>query len=566
MTNQDLKKTLDRIHRRGFNEYKEIKGSYSISGFTLNVDFVQWDAWAPPSHLSVQVPLEKTGFPPSLYNSPGRKVAFRDFIGREFKQAIQKICKGNRGPGNSGMVDISCGGREILDRSSVMMNGEFLEVRFLVGLPAEGRSANSREAESMFFQKIPAVVHQAMLYENIDASALNNHIKTAEDTEALRSALKENGLVGFIGNGSVLPRESGMDGRPLKNGIPFIFPVNLETNLVCPNRGEVRGMGIPKGVTLIVGGGFHGKSTLLNALEVGVYNHIPGDGRELVVTIPEAVKIRAEDGRRVEKVDISPFINKLPYGKDTVRFCTDNASGSTSQAANIIEALEMGVQALFIDEDTSATNFMIRDERMQELVVKDKEPITPFVDRVRQLYDDYGVSTILVMGGSGDYFDSADTVIMMDDYQPVDKTQKVKEIIKKHHTRRTFEGGESFGEVRARYPDQQSFHPSKGMRNAQWQEKGEKQILFGKETIDLSFLEQLVDPAQTRAIELAIPYCSSGVAESDGSLRKCLEVVMEEIETKGLDILSTGKTGDIARPRIFELAAGINRMRGLRIK
>ena len=159
-------------------------------------------------------------------------------------------------------------------------------------------------------------------------------------------------------------------------------------------------------------------------MELGIYSHIPGDGREYVATDPKAVKIRAEDGRFVEKVNISPFIKSLPLLRDTLRFSTDNASGSTSQAANIMEALEMGARVLLIDEDTSATNFMIRDRRMQELVQKAHEPITPFIDKVRQLYQDQRVSTILVMGGSGDYFEAADTVIWMNNYRPFAVTRE----------------------------------------------------------------------------------------------------------------------------------------------
>ena len=325
-------------------------------------------------------------------------------------------------------------------------------------------------------------------------------------------------------------------------------------------------MGIPEGVTLIVGGGFHGKSTLLNALERGIYNHIPGDGREYVVTDPRAVKIRAEDGRRVEKVNISPFIDNLPLRKDTKRFSTDNASGSTSQAANIMEALEVGARVLLIDEDTSATNFMIRDERMQALVAKEKEPITPFVDKVRKLYTDLGVSTILVMGGSGDYFDVADTVIMMDSYRPRCVTEQAKEIAHRYGTHRKDEGGEEFGEITPRVPLEASFDPSRGKREVKIEAKGLRTILYGTTAIDLSCLEQLVDISQTRAIGLMIHRYATLYADGGLTLREGLEQVMRDIEEKGLDCLSPFRVGNLAEVRIFELAGAINRMRTLRVK
>ena len=181
----------------------------------------------------------------------------------------------------------------------------------------------------------------------------------------------------------LLPRRSGVDDRPLEGGgvVPFRSPESLRVVLQAPNAGSVPGMGVPVGVTLVVGGGFHGKSTLLRALEAGVYNHRPGDGRERVVSDPDTVKVRAEDGRAVAGVDISAFIDGLPLGQDTHHFTTPNASGSTSQAATIVEALESGAHALLVDEDTSATNFMLRDRRMQSLVPKDAEPITPFQPR-----------------------------------------------------------------------------------------------------------------------------------------------------------------------------------------
>ncbi|MBN1457535.1 MAG: isopentenyl-diphosphate delta-isomerase, partial [Sedimentisphaerales bacterium] len=314
---------------------------------------------------------------------------------------------------------------------------------------------------------------------------------------------------------------------------------------------------------LIVGGGFHGKSTLLNALERGVYAHIPGDGREYVAAVPEACKIRAEDGRRIENVNITPFINNLPFGKDTVHFSTENGSGSTSQAANIIEAAEMGCTLLLIDEDTSATNFMIRDERMQELVAKEKEPITPFVDKVRQLSHDYGVSTILVMGGSGDYFDVTDTVIMMDAYTPQDVSDRAHAIMQKHATRRMEEGGRHFGTITERTPQARSFDASRGKRDVKIDVKGLHTLIYGATTLDLSGLEQLVDSSQTRAIGDIILYYSRHYAGREYSLREGLEHLFAELQQQGLDLLSSRKLGHYAMPRIFEVAAAINRLRTL---
>ncbi|MBD3308166.1 ATPase [candidate division KSB3 bacterium] len=567
-TDKDLQATLRRIDGRGYKAYKDIQGNYRFADFTLHIDHVQGDPFAAPSRIRIQISQRVSQFPESLFDSPPRKIGLEDYVARMFARAIAMTAKGHRGSGKSGQIQIDHCGQEILDRTAVFVTRQEIEVRFTAGLPAKGRKVLGREAETMFFQEIPAIVKHALLYHAFDPGAVKRHVDASEDQHVLRQALREKQLVAFIANGAILPRHSGIDDRPLHATkadpvVPFQSPASLEVEFTLPNQGTIRGMGIPEGVALIVGGGFHGKSTVLNALERGVYAHIPDDGRETVSTVPEACKIRSEDGRRIEKVNITPFINNLPFGKSTAQFSTDNASGSTSQAANIMEAVEIGSRLLLIDEDTSATNFMIRDERMQELVAKEKEPITPFVDKVRQLYRDYKVSTILVMGGSGDYFDIADTVIMMDTYTPHDVTSDVREIVQKHATKRHEEGGLQFGTVSARTPLSTSFDASRGKRDVKIDVKGLHTLLYGTTTIDLSGLEQLVDSSQTRAIGDIILYYSRKYAGRSSTLHDGLEQVFADLATHGLDLLSPRKMGNYAMPRIFEVAAAINRMRTL---
>jgi predicted ABC-class ATPase len=566
-TKEDLRSILARIDGRGYKAYRDIKGAYRFEAFDLFIDHVQGDPFAAPSRVRARVPLERAEFPSSLYSSRGiRKIAFVDYITRQFRRVLHGVVKGHRGMGKSGLIEIDSGGQEILERNAVVLDERWLEARFVVGLPAMGRTILGREAMDIFFREVPPIVEKSLFYRSHDSSAIKVHVDVAEDQAYLRDGLVQKELVAFIAEGAILPRRSGVDDRPLeRNAIPFQCPTELAVTLELPNRGRVMGMGIPEGVTLIVGGGFHGKSTLLNAIERSVYNHIPEDGRELVVTHPGAVKIRAEDGRSIEKVNISAFINNLPLGKDTVRFSTENASGSTSQAANIMESLEMGAEVLLIDEDTSATNFMVRDERMQELVAKDKEPITPFVDKVQKLYRDLRVSTILVMGGSGDYFDVADTVIMMDGYRPRCVTRAAKEIAKVHATKRLDEGGTAFGEVTFRRPRVESFDPSRGRREVKIEAKGLRTILYGRTPIDLSYLEQVVDRSQTRSIGLLIHYYAQNYIHSGLPLREGLERCFRDLEKRGLDILLPYRVGNLARPRIFEVAGATNRMRTLKI-
>ena len=571
---EELIKVLKGIDGLGYKAYKDIEGAYDFGGFSLIIDHVQGDPFASPTRIRLKVPQKRAQFPSDLFEKKIRARALQDYLTRKFAAAIQAIAKGNRGIGGSGRISVDLPGPEVLERTSCWVDREAVEIRFTMGLPAAGRTILGRQAEEMLCGEVPRIVEKSLFYANLLPAECKTHVDVVEDQEYIRGRLAGKKWVCFIANGSILPRKSGIDERPLPkeegNGRPapvlFQSPPDLEGEVETLHHGNIKGMAVPEGVTLIVGGGFHGKSTLLDAIEKGVYAHIPGDGREWVVTHPAAVKIRAEDGRAVEKVDIRPFIINLPFGKSTAPFSTDNASGSTSQAANIMEALEAGARVLLIDEDTSASNFMIRDQRMQKLVLKNQEPITPFIDKVRQLYRGMGVSTVLVMGGSGDYFEAADRVIMMANYLPQDVTRQVAEIIMKYPLQRNPEGGESFGKVSSRIPLPESFDPQRGKREVKIDAKGLKKIVYGRTVIDLAQVSQVVDEGQTHAIGDLIHYCATHYFQGKLPLAEGLKRAITDIEEKGMDIISPFQRGDIARPRIFELAAAINRMRTLKVK
>ena len=514
------------------------------------------------------MPQKLAGFPEDTYQSRSRRVGLCDFLTRRFAQRIPEAAGGRRGTGRSGEIRIARPGQEVLERTSVCINEDRVEARFTMGLPARGRRVMGQQAEEMFFGELPSIVGSALRFGRLESETLYSHIETIEDQDVLRERLGGLGLVAFVPDDAVLPRGSGVEARPMVGNrtVPFETPESFRVTVELPNRGKISGMGVPGGITLIVGGGYHGKSTLLRALEAGVYNHIPGDGRELAVTVEDAVKIRAEDGRRIEQVDIRPFIGNLPYRGDTSSFSTGEASGSTSQAANIIESLEAGTSLLLIDEDTSATNFMIRDHRMQELVSKDKEPITPFIDRVRQLYDDRGVSTIMVIGGSGDYFDVAHRVIMMDAYRPKDVTDAAASIARRHRSERRSEGGEHCGRVTPRIPLAGSIDARRGSRGVKIAIRGRRTISFGEETIDLSAVEQIVDPGQTAAIADTMLYARDRWMADDRTMREVLEGVVSDFERDGLDVLSHRHVGQYALPRKAEISAAINRLRSLEVR
>jgi predicted ABC-class ATPase len=565
MSEQRLRNTLHQLDGTSYGAYKSLKGRYEFDDFTLVIDHVQGDPFAAPSRVHVEVPQAIAQFPPQFFKNPSREIALRDYLLRRFARVAADL-SGRRGSGKSGVIEILTVGQEVLDQTAVWVDAERIEARFTVGLPAQGRRILGRQAAALLCEDVPEIVARSLLADALDLATVQRHVETVEDADALRSQLPERGLIAFVANGSILPRRSGVDARPLgAEAIAFQSPPELECELITPNQGAIRGMGIPQGITLIVGGGYHGKSTVLKAVELGVYNHIPGDGRESVVSDPAAVKVRAEDGRSVVGVNISPFINHLPQGRSTQDFSTPNASGSTSQAANIIEALEAGAQVLLIDEDTAATNFMIRDRRMQQLIAKANEPITPLIDKIRQLWTERGVSSLLVMGGSGDYFEVADRVIALDNFVPQDVTAQAQAIATAHPTDRQPEGGDRFGTITPRIPIPSSLDPSRGKRDVKIRVRGVDAIAFGNEDIDLSAVEQLVNPGQLRAIAAALVAAKSSSLDGYTPIPAILDAIMTQIHRSSLDSITPRPTGDAVYFRRFELAAALNRLRSLRI-
>ncbi len=559
---QRLGATLDRIDRRGYGAYKDLSGPHDLGRFTLFMDRVQRDPFAPPS--LVRVRTKENAFDRALFENAVRRVAFEDFLTRSVEGEIRAVMRGDRGSGGSGRVEIQRPSQVVLPRTSLVVEPGNVEARMAVGLPARGRSVDARAARKMLLEELPEVVRRSLVPApegDVNEERARLHVETVGDAEHLRGLLPELGLVAFVANGAVLPRESGASDRPLREGaVPFKSPEEYRVEVDLPNQGVVSGMGIPEGVTLVAGGGFHGKSTLLSALSWGVYDHVPGDGRELAVAREDAVKIRAEDGRSVSGVDISAMIGDLPGGRTTEDFSTSNASGSTSQAANIAEALEVGTSLLLVDEDTSATNFMIRDERMRELVRS--EPISPFIDLVRPLHRSLGVSTVVVVGGVGDYLDVADRVILLEDYAPSEATSRAREITKKFPPRAPLACREM------RPPRERTVHASSiDLRRGERQTargRGLGTIELGRERVDLSSLEQLVEAGQTEAVARIIgKFVGAGGARG---MRELAREAVAFVSERGLDSLGgfDGHPGEMSLPRAQEVAAAINRVHLLR--
>lgn len=563
-TSTELRNLLNRIDHKSYPAYKDTRGAYQFPGYVLSIDHVQGDPFASPSKVSVHMKGGIAGFPKELYCGKCQKRALQDYLTRQFHREVEQYAFKAKGSGKSGLISISRCGQEVLERTACQMDAESGDIvlRMEIGFPANGRTINARELEKILFDFLPDCVGQSLYYKTCNKKKVRSVIDLAEDQEYIRGQLEAQGLTAFVANGSILPRESGISPRPMKGAVAFQSPKEMEVTMELPHKGKLSGMGIRKGITLIVGGGYHGKSTLLKALELGVYDHIAGDGRDYVITDASAMKIRAEDGRSIKKTDISMFINDLPNGKETRGFYTEDASGSTSQAANVIESMEAGAKALLIDEDTSATNFMIRDELMQRVIHRDMEPITPFIDRIRELYDSYGISTVIVAGSSGAYFHIADTIVQMDKYVPKEITAFAK---KEAESFPALSGLEepAAKPVFARCPGQNKAY--RGNDRIKMKTMGREAVQINRETIDLRYVEQLTDSEQVTALGYCVRYAEKHFFGGRTTVQGVVKKLEEKIAQDGLAGLceSTSSVANLAMPREQEIFACLDRYRGL---
>lgn len=562
-TASELREQLKRIDHRSYPAYKELRGQYDFGDYILSIDHVQGDPFAAPSRLSVLVSGSRAGFPAELFDTMPKRITLQDQLARAFGRAIQKGSFQAKGSGKSGLLSVSRCGQQVLERTALRIaGGGAITLRFEAGFPASGRTIQAGELGKMLFTILPEGVRSSLFYERADREKLKRAVRLCENQQFIREKLEELSLCAFVADGSILPRESGVSERPMKGAVPFQSPETLRITLALPDGSKISGMGIPKGITLFVGGGYHGKSTILQALQNGVYNHIEGDGREYVITDDTAFKLRAEDGRSISGVDISPFIKNLPNGKDTVHFSTEDASGSTSQATNLMEAAESGSRLLLIDEDTSATNFMIRDQLMSQVITPFEEPITPFISRVRSLYTDLGISTVIVAGSSGSYFHVADRVIQMKEYVPYDITRKAKQAAEAFPSMTgEKEPFPSFTKRRVPKPDPAIQKEDRVKLKAM----GTSELMLCRECVELRYLEQLKDQEQTLALAYLLRYVEKKLFDGKKSLEEIGMLLEKQLREQGMESLfERGDTiASLARPRKQEIMACINRYRRL---
>ena len=570
LSSNELRQNLLSVDHKSYPAYKSLAGAYAFAGFTLSIDHVQGDPFAAPSRLTLSIPYSYAGFSNGYPGQPHLRIALEDYLLRRFGREITHFSFRAQGSGRSGLITVSRPGQEILERTACQMDPSknTIEVHFSVGFPANGRTINARELEKILFDFLPKTVATVFSKKNLPVKEIQDVLSLAEDQYAIRHEMISRNLVAFVADGAILPRESGISDKPMKSCVPFRTPDTLSVTLPLPGNRSIKGMGIQKGITLIAGGGYHGKSTLLQALERGVYHHIRGDGREYVLTDDTALKLRAEDGRKISDVDISLFIRDLPNGRDTASFSTLDASGSTSQAANIMEGIEARSHLLLIDEDTSATNFMVRDELMQRVISHEKEPITPFLERARDLYETCDISTILVAGSSGAYFYIADTIIQMDCYRPVDITKEVKKILPEYTAPALTAPHFAMPKKKRSLNLGAASMMKKSYRGDHVQEErlkvkltGNRSFAIGKDTVDLRYVEQLVDAEQTATLSYLLRYAKEHYEGQQADPVQLVRILMNKLETDGILALCKTKyyPADFAMPRAMEVFACFNR-------
>lgn len=604
-TLNELTSHLHAIDGRSYAAYKAIVGRYrSPLGWVLYIDRIQPDPYAPPTAIRVVLPLALTGADARLTGtdahltetdshltgtneplteanetltgtnshltaSPTRAVALRDYLAR----TLRELLKGQA-------ISIAPAGQEILERSSVNLHetwqddfstpafnapGPYLELRLRWSLPAFGREIAGRQAARNLNLDLARAIASLDLRESELGAEAWKHCQVAEDHAALQEILVERGWVAFLADGANLARRSGVSQLPLEGGVPLTAPETLAQTVQLPHAGVVRGTAIPAGVTVIAGGGYHGKSTLLNAIARGIYPHIPGDGRELVATVPEAMAVRAADGRAVTGVDLRPFISHLPgRDADPAQFTTANASGSTSQAASIMESLELWGQpaqaALLLDEDTCATNLLIRDQRMRALVSSEREPITPLVDRIRALHRERGISTLIVMGGSGDYLDVADQVLIMDSYRLVDATAQARQVCASQP--RVDTSLPDFPLPARRLPQRPE---AKRRGPSRTRALGTQRLVLDRHEVDVADVSGLVDEGQALAVAWALRALLERHFDGRTSLPQALAQVAKRLDDVGLDALGEAHPAFLVRPRLVDVGAAVNRLRSLQV-
>lgn len=579
MDQVSFEKKLHNMDQQPYYAYKNLSGiSVSFNNFSILFKHIQGSPGASPASLcQLVIPAKYLNLPNWSQSTQARTVASEDYILRIFYDAVIHCAQQNRGDEGSGSFQTVNMPQQVLKRNIVQFFEHSLSINFRISLPGSKKKTTlCKEAVKMFSYELPLII-KFIRHAISENKALKQHCDCVEDMLTLQNNLTQYGLIAFVADGSLLARESGISDRPVpKDAIPFKVPDDLTVEVDLPNAGKVRGLGLRAGISTIIGGGYHGKSTLLNALVKAIYPHIPGDGREQVVVNREAVYICAEEGRCVRDLNISAFFYSLPHSSDPHHYSTDNASGSTSEASSVVEYVQAGAKLLLIDEDSSAANFLYRDPDLRELIPED--PIIPFFDRIQELYSKYGVSTLIIASGSCRYFSVSDQIIAMKNYLPVEMTKRAK-ALKGRSTHLAESSPEATLPITdKRILSQDNFNPEyinkrlkkiipiriKALRGQE-----HEIIEYGMDKIDIRYLSSIVDADQIMTIGyLLLLSRHLKLYEEKCSPTQLAKKLLALIQEKDLDILQIPETTPVffSQVTVLELVGALNRLRSLKTK
>ena len=553
-----LYQTIRTLNGKNYGLYKSLADKpWDFGDFALEFLHVQGDPYAPASRVVIKANLSMLGYAGEWGGSFERRLALSDFLHRKLSRLVKE-----KYPDKDAAIVFDTAGPEMLVRNSLWIDNGELRACLQVRLPGEGRKIQAEVAAEILTMVLPDLVSAGLYYSKSDEAALQEHFRVLAERKEILAQLESRGLCAFVPDGAVLPRASGLSELPLEGAVPFTAPEQMAVTLDVCGR-EIRGMGIPKGITVITGGAFHGKSTLLQALTRAVYPHIPGDGREGIVIDESALRVGVEDGRSVRGTDLSQFVRDLPGGVSTKNFNTLSASGSTSEAANLLEAMEAGSRAFLIDEDSSAVNFLIRDVRVRKLLGDDREPLIPLTDRIREI-SAQGYSFILVAGACGDYLDLADNIVIMANY---------KAECAKSSQPQTSSGEAAASSARPfvgyMQPLQKSVRPTSAVeRQVKVKLSGDTLLQIGFLVSDTSRLNTLVDKQQRlgagfvllNLLQNAASNSESSDASAD-SVAATIQKLHEKIQNVGFRNLPQGMSREMSLPRVVDIACVAFRLR-----
>ena len=549
------------LNGKNYGLYKSLADKpWDFGDFALEFLHVQGDPYAPASRVVIKANLSMLGYSGEWGGSFERRLALSDFLHRKLSRLVKE-----KYPDKDAAIVFDTAGPEMLVRNSLWIDNGELRACLQVRLPGEGRKIQAEVAAEILTMVLPDLVSAGLYYSKSDEAALQEHFRVLAERKEILAQLESRGLCAFVPDGAVLPRASGLSELPLEGAVPFTAPEQMAVTLNVCGR-EIRGMGIPKGITVITGGAFHGKSTLLQALTRAVYPHIPGDGREGIVIDESALRVGVEDGRSVRGTDLSMFVRDLPGGVSTKNFNTLSASGSTSEAANLLEAMEAGSRAFLIDEDSSAVNFLIRDVRVRKLLGDDREPLIPLTDRIREI-SAQGYSFILVAGACGDYLDLADNIVIMANY----KAECAKSSPSPESQQSTAAVSSARPFVGYMQPLQKSVRPTSAVeRQVKVKLLGDTLLQIGFLVSDTSRLNTLVDKQQRlgagfvllNLLQNAASNSESSDASAAGdSVAATIRKLYEKIQNVGFRNLPQGMSREMSLPRVVDIACVAFRLR-----